>query len=244
VLQGRYELKFVVDAAQRSGILAAAADVLQRDPFCGEATYRVTSQYVDTAALRWYWEKVDGVDPRRKVRLRAYGDATDAEALAAATAFLEIKHRRKDQIFKERVRLQAGAANALLADTALLRDLSAWVVDDAAPGTRGRIERDASQWELVAINVITYRREAFLSQIDTRLRLTFDHDVQALPSDGFLRAPAEEGQPLLAPGQTVMELKFDQRLPRWAREALIAHRVRPQRFSKYARGVEALGQTR
>lgn len=242
-MKGRYELKFLVTAAQRDGVLTACGERLRPDPYGAGGTYRVNSQYFDTPRLRWYWEKVEGVDPRRKVRLRWYGDATSAEALAEAAAFLEIKHRRGDQILKERVRLLPQAAAALLEDAELLRDLEPWTAPEADPGTRAQLVRDANLLNLQAINVISYRREAYLGQLEAGLRLTFDHAVQALRPGAWSQAPAGAGQALLPAGLLVMELKFDAGLPSWARSAIVSQSARLQRFSKYARGVEALRST-
>jgi hypothetical protein len=242
VQPARSELKFVIDAGQREQVLAACREVLAPDPHAQGGSYRVTSQYYDAPDLRWYWEKVDGVGIRRKVRLRAYGEAATPAALAEAPRFLEVKHRRGDKILKERVRLTAAAS--LLEDPRGLRELAPHLADGeglAHPATVTRIEGDAARLDLERSAIVTYRREPYVGLHEGSLRLTFDHDVQALPPGGFLRAPGGEGVDLLPAGQCVLELKFNARLPGWARQAFVAARLRPRRFSKYATGVEALG---
>lgn len=64
----RYEIKYLVDVAD--------LEVLRRhlvgrlDP---DAAYGVWSLYYDTPQLRFYWEKVEGLRFRRKLRIRHYG---------------------------------------------------------------------------------------------------------------------------------------------------------------------------
>ena len=40
--------------------------------------YPVTSLYYDTQSLRFYWEKIEGLKFRRKLRIRLYGCPSDA----------------------------------------------------------------------------------------------------------------------------------------------------------------------
>ena len=58
---------------------------------------------------------------------------------------------------------------------------------------------------------------------------------------GIVDAEYERMLPdLRADGQLVMELKFDHAIPRWRRDVVAANRLRLDRFSKYAAGLQAL----
>ena len=65
----RYELKYVADrrlvAASRESITAR----VDRDTHGLEGFYPVWSRYYDTTDLTFYWQKIDGIRYRRKLRM-------------------------------------------------------------------------------------------------------------------------------------------------------------------------------
>ncbi len=249
LLANRYELKFVIDAAQHARFVELAGPQLVADAHGTEACYRVSSVYFDAPGLRCWREKVDGVAERRKLRLRWYGEVGEGGA-AARTAppfaerrfFLEIKHRAAETIHKQRLELTAGGALALLEDAS---ELTA-IVDHVAPADRGNlvtigsVERLAAVHGLVAANVITYRREAWQDAVDQRLRITFDTAIRALFPHQYRVVSDHAGASVLPFGHFVLEVKFDGLLPRWVKDLLRLLNLRPARFSKYANGLTAL----
>lgn len=46
---------------------------MNRDPLTGPQGYPVWSVYYDSSDLRFYWEKIEGLKFRRKLRIRRYG---------------------------------------------------------------------------------------------------------------------------------------------------------------------------
>lgn len=234
-------MKFLVSAQERSGVVESLSSNMTLDSHSEGSDYRVTSQYFDSEGLAFYWEKVDGIRLRRKFRLRFYGDL---ESGAPRTAFLEIKHRRGELIFKERVRLTPEGAQRVLEDDNELRVLGQHVeASDASRGapTIAAVESAAEKLSLRATNVISYRREAWVSALDERVRLTFDHEVEVRPPLAYDLSTAEVRTPLTLPTVCVMELKFNHFLPRWIRDVLVEEGIRSRRFSKYAEGVVKLG---
>ncbi len=240
----RYELKFVVSPAQKERFLGSVRHALKPDPHGTDAAYRVTSQYYDSPKLSCYWEKVDGVALRKKIRLRFYGDVDPEVGFGSRAAFLEIKHRLNECISKERVALRPESAVAILEDSSRLLHLDELLTEEERRHrqTIALIELTAGHLALVATDVITYRREAWMGTFDSRLRLTFDHFVHALAPDRYLDLDRESGVPLIPTGHAVMEVKFNRRIPRWIRDTIMAQGLAVQRFSKYANGIEALGR--
>ena len=80
MMESRYEIRFVITMHQKDRFLDAARSGLVEDPNGRNGSYRVTSQYFDVPGLAWYWERIDGIEVRKKVRLRYYGDAGGARA--------------------------------------------------------------------------------------------------------------------------------------------------------------------
>ncbi len=99
----RYELKYVLTAEQAAAVRVDLASYVAPDEH-GDAqgAYRITSLYYDTPDYRAYWDKLEGHEVRRKVRVRTYGD-TMADGHEAC--YLEIKHRVNQRMGKRRARL-------------------------------------------------------------------------------------------------------------------------------------------
>jgi len=237
----RYELKFIVSADQRARFLELSRRLLVVDPHGPGGGYRVSSQYFDTPDHRGWREKLDGVSNRRKLRLRYYGEVDGEASFPARAFFLEIKHRASETIRKERLRLEPAAARAILDDAGeLLRigsHAAATAPDDGALASMLHL---AAGRRLVAANVITYHREAWAGAVDSRLRITFDSSLRALPPDRFLAVSDRVGERLLPPTRLLLEVKFDTAIPVWVKDVLRVIGLRPGRFSKYATGMEAL----
>ena len=243
MLTGRYELKFPITVQQKHRFLEAARDRLQPDPHGTNAVYRVSSQYFDTSDFAAYWEKVDGEAIRKKYRLRYYSVEAGRQAHVGA-AFMEIKHRINNTVYKERVRLSDDGAEKILSDSKQLVHLADHVVgeDRAKQSTIDSVVRAASVPGFAAANVITYLREAWMGQEDDqRLRLTFDTRCQAYSPSQYLDVNSEAGSSVLPGNMFIMEIKFNHAIPCWIREIVASHGVTLQRFSKYAVGGESLG---
>ncbi len=86
----RNELKFLVHHSVRERLLQRWRPFLAPAPFTdAHALTSVLSQYYDSPSLTFYYEKLDGIRERNKVRLRTYGH----RFRAGETTILEIKHR-------------------------------------------------------------------------------------------------------------------------------------------------------
>lgn len=234
-MQGRYELKLVVDGATKQRFLDAVRDNLHADPHGDNAVYRVSSLYFDSPDFRAYWEKLDGESLRRKYRLRYY--SVDEQSGSVNNAFMEIKHRVHNTVYKQRVALTDQGAAAILADDQELALLDRHALPQQEFGLIEQIQRHAMGQPLRAATVITYLREAWMGNVDHRLRVTFDARCQAYQPAAFGQVSNNLGQPILPEQQCIMEIKFDHSIPCWIRDVLVAQQLHLQRFSKYAAGV-------
>ncbi|MCA8921849.1 MAG: polyphosphate polymerase domain-containing protein [Planctomycetes bacterium] len=242
-VKGRYELKFPIDRALVPEIVAAAKHGLVVDEHTTNAVYRVSSLYFDTADLLAYWEKVDGERVRKKFRLRYYSVSEGLRDNLVQGAFMEIKHRINNTVFKERLELSDEGASAILADPSELRHLERHLAPGGDPDrvTIETVLRAANQPGFHPVTVITYLREAWIGKVDPTLRLTFDSLCEAYLPEAFAQVGEPGGVAILDPTRTIMEVKFDDAIPRWIRDAVGRFGLALDRFSKYAAGVEALG---
>ncbi len=103
----RYEIKYFVDEMKVPPELRAElAARMETDPFSPHGGYPVTSLYYDTADLRFYWEKIEGLKFRRKLRMRLYGNPADCTDDTSVQ--IEIKQRVNRVTQKRRIALPTG----------------------------------------------------------------------------------------------------------------------------------------
>ena len=235
----RYEHKYVAPHSSAQALLRDLEEAMEPDPESGREGYQVRSLYFDTLDRAAYFEKLDGVDPRHKVRLRIYGDP----AGAPRASFLEVKHRAGPLIFKDRVALPGAAVEELVEGGPFAPDLAALspIATGApvAPG-RARLERILASEARTPACTVGYRRVAYMTRLDPSLRLTVDVDLRAAGPSAMLR-PAADGGVLFLPAELcVLELKFHWATPPWLVSLFRAHGLVQRRYSKYASAMEAL----
>ena len=74
-IQYRHEYKFLLNALDVFAVRARLQAVMPRDPHAGPGgEYRIRSLYFDDLNNSALWEKLDGVNERRKFRIRYYND--------------------------------------------------------------------------------------------------------------------------------------------------------------------------
>jgi SPX domain protein involved in polyphosphate accumulation len=216
-------------AALCEGVLPYAKD----DSHGRGAPYAVTSLYYDTTDLRCYWEKVDGLKNRRKLRLRHYENAA---ALTPDTGvFVEIKQRINRTTQKRRARLPYAAALALCAGEEIDPDPSqAAVVRE--------IQAFVNALRLEPVSITSYYRRALVgTDHDPGLRITFDSDIRYRSTDLSLDS-RNPGRHMVPPEQVVVEIKANDHIPRWVTALVGVHNAQAVRISKYCQSIEVAGR--
>ncbi|MFZ2526846.1 MAG: polyphosphate polymerase domain-containing protein [Rhodococcus sp. (in: high G+C Gram-positive bacteria)] len=229
----RYEIKYFVDELKVPELRAELAARMDTDPFSPHGGYPVTSLYYDTADLRFYWEKIEGLKFRRKLRMRLYGDPGDCTDDTSVQ--IEIKQRVNRVTQKRRIALPYGVARRWL-------------------DGRDEIECDPTQrpfvnevttlignLDLRPIVTTGYLREAFVGrEADVGLRVTIDHKVHGRDRD-FHFASGADNRFIIPPKLAIVELKANERVPYWATDLTARLNMSVIRVSKYCQSVEAFG---
>lgn len=229
----RYEIKYFVDELKVPELRRELAARMDTDPFSPHGGYPVTSLYYDTPDLRFYWEKIEGLKFRRKLRLRLYGQP--AACTDDTSVQIEIKQRVNRVTQKRRIALPYGLAQRWL-------------------NGREEIECDPSQQAFV--NEVTtlignldlrpmvttgYLREAFVgTEADLGLRVTIDHKVHGRDRD-FHFASGAENRFIIPPKLAIVELKANERVPYWATDLTARLNMSVIRVSKYCQSIETFG---
>ena len=227
----RFELKYLITLQQAGRFKTALRAYLSPDDNGnGQGCYTLASLYYDSPDFRCFWEKIDGVKFRRKLRIRRY--ETHTALTEDSPVFVEIKQRLDRVTQKRRVVLPYRAALQLCNDRQ--------VPGHAPQDTPVINEIHAFLWEynLRPTSLVRYSRQALIgTDYDIGLRVTFDTALSYQPPPLHLHGqPA--GLPMFPADYVVMEIKVNERIPYWLTELAAAHNLNLVRVSKYCRSIE------
>ncbi|GAA4461291.1 polyphosphate polymerase domain-containing protein [Phytohabitans houttuyneae] len=230
----RYEIKYLVPREILDDLRDELRHRLDLDTYAAAGGYGVWSVYYDTTRLRFYWEKIEGLRFRRKLRIRHYGDlcVVDDET----PVFVEIKQRVNRVTQKRRVQLPYRQARELCDHRQMI---------DCGGSGRGFLEEVlglVAGLDLRPIAMTGYRREAFTGRdAEVGLRVTLDHRVVGRDRDLQLGVAAEN-RFIVPPRLAVLEVKANERVPYWLTDLTARHNLAVVRMSKYCQSVEAFGR--
>ncbi|WP_245673753.1 polyphosphate polymerase domain-containing protein [Actinoplanes rectilineatus] len=230
----RYEIKYLLPSDQVTVLREHLVRRLDFDSHGANGGYGVWSTYYDTRDLRFYWEKIEGLKFRRKLRVRHYGDRFNVGD--DTTVHIEIKQRVNRVTQKRRVALPYHLARQLC-------------------DGRQMVEHDRSQrafleevlelihtLDLRPVAMTGYQREAFVGRAeDVGLRVTMDHRIRGRDRDFDFAADADNR--LIVPARmSVIEFKANERVPYWLTDLAAELNMSVVRVSKYCQSVEAFGR--
>ena len=220
-IEYRVEQKYLVsdlDLALIAGRLKAvmAADIHQ-DGDC----YEVRSIYLDDAWDSCMDENEDGVDDRKKYRIRTYDTPN-------APLRLEIKEKYRGYTKK---------SSSILDQDTYERILSGdnWLEFGNDP-VRNQLLLQMRCRKMEPKVAIVYERTAFVHPAGN-VRITFDRNIMASRDLASFMDPHVSGLiPVLPAGMHVLEVKYDEILPDVIAEQLEIGKLRQTAFSKYYLG--------
>jgi hypothetical protein len=226
----RFELKYVVDVIRARAFLADLMPFMRPDRHAGPSgRYRVVSLYYDSPRYHCYRAKVEGLKFRRKLRLRVY-PASDGSP--PRVAMVEIKQRINLTVQKRRVALALDAAEALCGgrEGPLCPEGPDRAVED-------EVRTMVAAMQLRPSAVIAYERRPLTGCVyEPGLRVTVDTGVAARVHALDVGAGARNHF-LLPPSLCILEVKVNERIPRWLARLLASHDFCLQRVSKYCAGL-------
>lgn len=211
----RHEYKYPVTAGQCLLLEGKLGQVLSRDAHAKDGGYTIRSLYFDDDRDTALWEKMDGVDPREKFRIRIYNRQKDYICL-------EKKCKRGDMTKKLQCRLTYDQCQAILAGdidglwlqgNGLLAELYAKMREGLKPKT-----------------IVEYDRIPFV-YAPGNVRVTLDRSIRTglAAKDLFGDVPVVSVAP-----HDVLEVKYDAYLPDVVRMLTAGLETNRISVSKYA----------
>lgn len=190
----RQEKKYLINLTELYTLSQKLSQVMARDQHGDSTGYRVRSLYFDSLNDGDYQDKIDGLELRKKIRLRIYDPSGNF-------AMLEMKQKQGAFQKKRSLRLSREDAQRLIAGQygVLLR-----YDEDFAAECYGLMNRQCYRPKAV----VEYQRQAFIAK-ENRTRITIDHHIIATESCFDLFAPDLNLYPVLDPFNAVLEVKYN-----------------------------------
>ena len=190
----RQEKKYAINLADGTVLRGRLGAVMHGDPHNGPQGYEIRSLYFDTPDDQDFADKVDGLELRRKIRLRTYSPQSDFAMLEMKQKEGPYQRKRSLRLRREEaVRLCQGDYRPLLSHT-----------DPFAAECYGLMHCRCYRPKAV----VEYLRQAYVAR-ENHIRITLDSRIIATEScfDVF-----SEHLPMYAvmdPFQMVLEVKYN-----------------------------------
>lgn len=222
----RSEWKYYISLGEYFYLKELLENVMTKDPNMKKTgQYYIRSLYFDSFDNIDYMTKINGVENRKKIRLRIYD--TDTEKVK-----LEIKNRFNCYMLKESLTIGRNEGLSMIhGDFSVL---------DRYDHEVARKARNIMTTGVYSPKVIVdYDREAYIYP-EHNVRVTFDKNIRAVCSDNIF-ADNLSMTPLIREPVMVLEVKYDRMLPEYLKNAISSARLLNSSISKYCMARELLG---
>jgi hypothetical protein len=229
--RNRFEYKYLIDERCAHEVRNFARCYLVHDDNARpdmKWAYHTHSIYLDGVGLPLYYQTIQGLKNRFKLRVRYYEEEGDSPV------YFEIKRRVNDIILKDRALVK--------------RDRALRIMDGEACRASDLVKPDnLDHWQSLKRfcdlrdNIgarprvyVSYTREAWVKPDNDAVRLTFDRALCGGKYDGSFKVKRDvQVPPLMAGSPCVLELKFTDRFPHWFRDMAQAMNLERRANAKY-----------
>lgn len=216
----RQEKKFLISMDQYFRYSHYFAQVMMEDPHNQRDGYCIRSLYFDSLDDRDFQEKEDGIELRRKLRLRNYGPGS-------LSAKLEMKQKQGANQKKRSLTLGREDARQLIQGNkhVLLKEGSPFALECFVL---------MNEHLYRPVSVIEYQRKAFIAK-ENNIRVTFDHHISASESQYDIFQDQNLNY-VLDPYLVVLEVKYNGFLLSYIKDLLLEIEKSETSVSKYCLG--------
>lgn len=225
----REEKKFLLSVDEFIALSHQVGQVMLSDPHNGTHGYIIRSLYFDTVYDGDYFEKLDGIELRRKIRLRVYDPKSDF-------AMLEMKQKQGPNQMKRSLRVsREDAVELTKGNYSPLLKYSEPFAAECYGIMHCRCYRPKT--------IVEYNRKAFIAK-ENKIRITFDNNIVSTESTFDLFNPKLNMNPVLDKYDVVLEVKFNGFLLGYIRELINPANRSELSVSKYVLARQNGYQTR
>lgn len=211
----RVEKKYILNSEQFTRLKNRLKEHFHKDT---KGSTRIHNIYFDNDSNELINISVSKPVYKEKLRLRSYTSANDDTQV-----FFEIKKKFKKTVYKRRISCTYKQIKDYI-KTGIADDI------DNNPTLR-EISYLMHHYNLKPKTYLSYKREAFFSNTDPDLRITFDYDIKSR-TDNLCLLSSDDDKALLCDGTYIMEIKANNAIPLFLSRILSQEQIYPQSFSK------------
>ena len=214
----RHELKYVASQMDLALIKNRLDHVIALDSHVKNGIYTIRSLYFDDYDNRCYEENEAGTDPREKFRIRIYNGS-------ASQITLELKKKERGKTLKLSCPLTEEQCRTLMKGIPL-------PYDNSYPPLLQKLLMQMRTRLLKPAVIVEYDRVPYVCR-DGNVRITMDLNISSSNQiDKFLE-PQIAKRPIMAAGEHILEVKFDEYLPDYIKNSMELGKLRQTSFSKF-----------
>lgn len=214
----RQEKKYLMTVIDGKKLCGRLGSIMMEDQHNGDIGYRIRSLYFDTLNDSDYMDKIDGMELRRKIRLRIYDTNADF-------AMLEMK--QKEGVYQKKRSLlmkKEDAKQLIRCDYSPLLHYS----EPFAAECYGLMSRMCYRPKAV----VEYRRRAYIAR-ENNIRITLDSNIVATEACFDIFSSQLLQYPVLDPFHAVLEVKYNGFLLSYIKDLVSAANRSELSVSKY-----------
>lgn len=219
MLQSRHEYKYICSAQQLMCIGQRIVPYMKPDAHVQDRNfYTVRSLYFDDYTNSCFYDNLSGIEPREKFRIRLYD---------ANTLFIKLELKQKIHGMTKKISYPVTKEQCMILSEGHLADIKAL---DSSLYRKFCIEQ---QVKLLKPKIIVeYDRVPFIYR-DGNVRVTFDMNIRSGMYVNQFLCEKIVSVPVMPSGFHILEVKFDEFLPEFIRQAMQIDGLRQTAYSKY-----------
>lgn len=218
--QYRNELKFLLTPSQAEILkhrLSFAMEV-DKNSVNDDDTYFIRSLYFDDFEKSAYYDKIDGVEERKKYRIRLYN-------MDDSFIRLECKEKKRDLVHKRQIKISKELCLQLI-DGKIIESLL------TEENLLGEFVREMKTKNLTPSVIVDYHRLAYTYPVEDT-RVTFDECISSGRFDYNLFSKDITTYQIFSEKETVLEVKFNNNIPKHIAAIIMTVPTIRQAISKY-----------
>ncbi len=229
----RFEIKYIVHRSKLDRLREMIKPFVRPDKNVANKTdysYTVRSLYFDTPDLLYYYEKIEGVPHRLKLRMRTY-DRPESQA----PMFFEIKRKHRVPMTKNRSPFKYSTALDILKNGLTIEEYP-----DKDPARIADCQRflfHLHRDNLAPTVLVVYDREPYEAILDNTIRITFDKNLRSGLRDEIDDIYDQDLKPVMHE-HFILEVKYNTSYPGWMRAIVNSLDIKQVSASKYCMSME------
>ena len=215
----RYESKYRLNAKQAGVLQVKVQGLLRPDSHAGQGgSYRIRSLYFDDIHDTCLSDNLRGKDPRSKFRVRYYNE--------------DLSYLRLEKKLKYRGMCRKESCSLTEEECITLMHGQIPPITDDMPLVKKKLLTELELRGLKPKVIVTYERLPFVYPAGN-VRITFDRKLTSSDEVGKFLTGDYIQRPIMPCGESLLEVKWDELLPRHIKETLQTEELVRTAFSKY-----------